>query len=155
GLLAAVGIPLHFSTPAIPAWLAELVAGVGIWLAGDAVRGLRERSRQLKRERAPVAQVAVARGQAGVASEPHDLVPHSVSNMVVQAGAARGLVAGSPDRAAEALRTVEVSGREALAELRQLLGVLGEHGPEAALAPQPGLAQLDVLVDRLRQTGFA
>jgi signal transduction histidine kinase len=75
--------------------------------------------------------------------------------MVVQAGAARRLISGSPERAAEALRTVEVSGREALTELRQLLGVLSEESQEAALAPQPGLAQLDVLVERLRQTGFA
>lgn len=154
-LLAVVGIPLHFYTPAIPAWLAELTAGVGVWLAGDAVRGLEERSHRLERERELVTQVAIAEEQARIARELHDIVAHSVSIMVVQAGAARRLVAGSPDRAAEALRTVEDSGREALTELRQLLGVLSEQSAEAALAPQPGLAQLDVLVDRLRQTGFA
>ena len=154
-LLAVVGIPLHFYTPAIPAWLAELTAGVGVWLAGDAVRGLRERSRRLERERELVAQVAIAEEQARIARELHDIVAHSVSIMVVQAGAARRLIAGSPGRAAEALQTVEESGRQALSELRQLLGVLSEDSQEAALAPQPGLAQLDVLVERLRQTGFA
>jgi signal transduction histidine kinase len=154
-VLAVVGIPLNFYTPAIPAWLAELTAGVGVWLAGDAVRGLEERSRRLERERELVTQVAIAEEQARIARELHDIVAHSVSIMVVQAGAARRLISGSPERAAEALRTVEVSGREALTELRQLLGVLSEESQEAALAPQPGLAQLDVLVERLRQTGFA
>jgi signal transduction histidine kinase len=153
-VLAVVGIPLHFYTPAIPAWLSELVAGVGVWLAGDAVRGLEERSRRLERERELVTQVAIAEEQARIARELHDIVAHSVSIMVVQAGAARRLVAGSPARAEEALKTVEESGRAALTELRQLLGVLSEQSPEAALAPQPGLAQVDVLVDRLRQTGF-
>jgi len=154
-VLAAVGIPLGWYTPAIPAWLAELTAGVGVWLAGDAVRGLEERSRRLERERELVTQVAVAGEQARIARELHDIVAHSVSIMVVQAGAARRLIAGSPERAAEALQTVEESGREALTELRQLLGVLGEQSQEASLAPQPGLGQLDVLLDRLRQTGFA
>ena len=154
-LLAAIGIPNHFYTPAIPAWLAELTAGVGTWLAGDAVRSLAERSRRLERERELVARVAIAEEQARIARELHDIVAHSVSIMVVQAGAARRLIAGSPERAGEALRTVEESGREALTELRQLLGVLSEGEQEAVLAPQPGLAQLDALVERLRQTGFA
>jgi signal transduction histidine kinase len=154
-LLAAIGIPNNFYTPQIPAWLAELTAGVGVWLAGDAVRGLEERSRRLERERELVARVAVAEEQARIARELHDIVAHSVSIMVVQAGAARRLVAGSPERAAGALRTVEDSGRQALTELRQLLGVLSEDGDETALAPQPGLAELDVLVERLRRTGFA
>jgi signal transduction histidine kinase len=153
-LLAIIGIPLHFYTPATPAWVAELVVGLGVWLAGDAVRGLEERSRRLERERELVTQVAIAEEQARIARELHDIVAHSVSIMVVQAGAARRLVAGSPARAAEALLTVEESGRAALTELRQLLGVLSEQSQEAALAPQPGLAQLDVLVERLRQTGF-
>ena len=155
GVLVVIGIPLNFYTPPIPAWLVELTAGVGVWLAGDAVRGLRERSRRLERERELVAQVAIAEEQARIARELHDIVAHSVSIMVVQAGAARRLIAGSPGRAAEALQTVEESGRQALSELRQLLGVLSEDSQEAALAPQPGLAQLDVLVERLRQTGFA
>jgi signal transduction histidine kinase len=154
-LLAVIGIPRAFYTPAIPAWLAELTAGVGVWLAGDAVRGLEERSRRLERERELVTQVAIAEEQARIARELHDIVAHSVSLMVVQAGAARRLIAGSPERAAGALQTVEESGRAALTELRQLLGVLSEDSAQAALAPQPGLAQLDVLVDRLRQTGFA
>jgi signal transduction histidine kinase len=154
-VLAVVGIPRGFYTPAIPAWLAELTAGVGVWLAGDAVRGLEERSRRLERERELVTRVAIAEEQARIARELHDIVAHSVSIMVVQAGAARRLIAGSPDRAAEALQTVEESGRGALNELRQLLGVLSEQSQQAALAPQPGLAQLDVLVERLRQTGLA
>jgi signal transduction histidine kinase len=154
-LLAIIGIPLHFYTPAIPAWLAELVLGIGIWLAGDAVRSQAERSRRLERERELVTQVAIAGEQARISRELHDIVAHSVSIMVVQAGAARRLLAVSPERAGQALQTVEVSGREALTELRQLLGVLSEREQEAALAPQPGLAQVGALVERLRETGFA
>ncbi len=71
---------------------------------------------------------------------------------MVQAGAARQVVEQTPDRASAALRAVEDTGREAMQELRRILGVLGEGEPD--LGPQPGLAQVGALVDTVRRAGL-
>jgi signal transduction histidine kinase len=146
-LLAVFGIPGHFYTQPVPAWLALLVPGVGLWLAGGTVRGLQERARRLEHERELAARLAAAEERARIARELHDVVAHSVSVMVVQAGAARTQVSRDDEAAAGALRAVEAGGREALAELRNLLGALSE-------GRQPGLAQLGELVERMRGTGL-
>jgi signal transduction histidine kinase len=155
-LAAAVGLALVLlilfprADAPLPGWGLQLVVGVGVWLAGIAIR---ERSLQLKRERELAARVAVADERARIARELHDVIAHSVSVMVVQAGAARRLVDRRPDRAGEAMRQVEGSGRDALTELRRLLGVLAERPDEVGLAPQPGLGQLDALVGRIDAAG--
>ncbi|TMC10358.1 MAG: sensor histidine kinase [Chloroflexi bacterium] len=148
------------ANPPLPAWGLQLVAGLGVWVAGMAVRerqarlrAVEERARQLERERGLAARVAVADERARIARELHDVIAHSVSVMVVQAGAARRLLGRQPDRAGEAMREVEGSGREALTELRRLLGVLAERPDELVLAPQPGLDQLDALVGRVDAAG--
>ncbi len=82
------------------------------------------------------------------------MVAHSVGVMVVQAGAARHILSKSPQQADEALRAVESSGREAMAELRHLLGLLNQDDDQVALAPQPGLDQLDSLVRRVGEAGL-
>jgi signal transduction histidine kinase len=149
-----------FSYPSLPAWALELIGGVGMWLAGTAMRerhararALEERARQLEHQHELAARVAVAGERARIARELHDVIAHSVSVMVVQAGAARRLLARQPERAGEAMREVEGSGREALTELRRLLGVLAERPEELVLAPQPGLGQLDALVERVDAAG--
>jgi signal transduction histidine kinase len=139
----------------VPAALSEMTIGVGLWLVGHTIRGLQERARRLEREQELSTRVAVADERARLARELHDVVAHSVSVMVVQAGAARRLLGRQPERAAEALLSVESNGREALAELRRMLGVLtDEDGTAPALAPQPGLGQLDVLVERVGAAGL-
>ena len=141
------------ANPPLPAWGLQLVAGLGVWVAGIAMRERTARLRQVEHERELAARVAVAEERARIARELHDVIAHSVSVMVVQAGAARRLLNRQPDRAGEAMREVEGSGRDALTELRRLLGVLAARPDEVVLAPQPGLGELEALVGRVDAAG--
>ena len=96
---------------------------------------------------------AVAEERRRIAREMHDVVAHSVSMMVVQAGGARRILDRDPERAIAAAELIERTGRDALAEMRRLLGVLHADQP-AGYAPQPTLAKLDGLVERARAAGL-
>jgi signal transduction histidine kinase len=110
---------------------------------------------QLAGEQELRARWAVAEERGRIARELHDVVAHSVSVMVVQAGVARRSIAGNPDQATTALTQIEATGRQALAEMRRLLGLLRDHrGGTEALAPQPSLAHLDSLVLAAREAGL-
>ena len=131
------------------------------WLAGDVLRtravatAAREaEAQQAIRETEARLRAAAAEERRAMARELHDVVAHGVSVMLIQSGAARQVVRDSPDRAEEALLIVEATGREAMAELRRLLGVLNEEGEGAGLAPQPGVDQLGALVERVRKAGL-
>ena len=89
-----------------------------------------------------------------IGRELQDIIAHSVSVMVVQAGGARRLLGVEPDRARESILNVERTGRETLAEMRRLLGLLRKDADPRALAPQPGLDQLDELVSTLADLGL-
>ncbi|MDI6102207.1 histidine kinase [Actinoplanes sp. NEAU-A12] len=124
-------------------------------------RALGERGWLLERERETAAQAAVGEERARIARELHDIVSHNVSVMIVQAGAAREILATMPQEAGAALGAVERAGRDTMTELRHLLGLLApapdgddpddEH---ADLAPQPTLARLSPLVDRIAFAGL-
>jgi signal transduction histidine kinase len=101
------------------------------------------------RERAAIAQERVRIG-----SELQDIIAHSVSAMVIQAGGARLLLHSDPERARDSILTVEQTGREALADMRRLLGMLRKDDDPRALAPQPGLDQLTTLLDSVRDGGL-
>src|SRR5215471_16561873 len=159
---AWLGIAFPESSPSMPSWALMLVVGTGVWLAGNSVRErqqrvdlLEERAATLQRERALSVRVARADERQRIARELHDVVAHSVSVMVVQAGAARTLLQREPDQALEAIQAVESSGRQALGELRNLLGLLRNDETEPALAPQPGLLQLEQLVETVKRAGLA
>ena len=82
---------------------------------------------------------AIAGERARIGCELQDIIAHSVSAMVVQAGGARLLLRSEPDRARESILNVEETGREALADMRRLLGMLRKDDDPRALSPQPGL----------------
>jgi signal transduction histidine kinase len=114
----------------------------------------RERAARAEREREERARMAVSDERARIARELHDVVGHSVSVMTVQASAARRLLDPDQKKEREALLVVEQTGREALAEMRRMVGVLRRPEEAPALAPQPSLEYLDKLIEHARETGL-
>ena len=117
-------------------------------------RALREKAERLEHQRADRAVAAAAEERTRIAGELHDVVAHALSAMVVQASGARRLAERDPARAADAFQAVESSGREALTEIRRLLGVLRRDDEELALAPQPSLRHVGSLVRRIEAAGL-
>ena len=120
----------------------------------DRERAARGAAEQLDAARDSRARAAADGERARIAREIHDVIAHSVSVMVIQAGGARLVMGDEPKRAQESLRSVERAGREALAEMRRLLGILGD-GDLRALAPQPGLANIAPLLAHARTAGVS
>jgi signal transduction histidine kinase len=140
------GVVLLFSI----VWLTAFAIGRKLEQAAAAER----RADQLESEREQKAREAVAEERARIARELHDVVGHSVSVMTVQASAVRRRLKPDQDREREALEIVEQTGREALAEMRRLVGVLRRPEEAPALAPQPSLEHLDRLVAQARESGL-
>ncbi|MFD4001800.1 sensor histidine kinase [Streptomyces rubiginosohelvolus] len=133
------------------------------WVLGDSLRTrrayfdqLEERAARLEREREAQSKVAVAAERARIARELHDVVAHNVSVMVVQADGAAYVMDAAPDQAKQALETISGTGRQALAEMRRLLGVLrtGDAPESGEYVPQPDVEQIEDLVAQVRQTGL-
>jgi signal transduction histidine kinase len=132
-----------------------------VWVAGYALRARATqaeaadaRAGRLEDERERGAHMAVADERARLARELHDVVGHSVSVMTVQASAVRRLLKPEQKREREALLTVERTGREALTEMRRLVGVLRDPDEAPSLAPQPSLSHIENLVEHARETGL-
>jgi len=140
--------------PPIPDRFQNLMLATGLWLVGNAVRSLRQGMEQVERERRLAAQMAAAEERSRIARELHDVVAHSVGVMVVQAGAARRTLDRQPEQAVAVLRSVEAVGREALAELRHMLGLLSGDQTDTGLRPLPSLRDLDALIERVRAAGL-
>ncbi|MEO3742713.1 histidine kinase [Plantactinospora sp. B5E13] len=132
---------------------------VPVALAANAVHTLRQRVQAVEAQRETETRLAVQRERARIAQELHDVVTHNVSVMVVQAGAARTVLAVAPEKAHQALLAIESGGRAAMSELRHVMGLLSLDGdpddqPGAdELTPPPGLGQVPTLVARVRSAG--
>jgi signal transduction histidine kinase len=129
--------------------------GVALGTRTEQARELRLRVEAAERDRALATERATAEERSRIARELHDVVAHSVSVMVVQASGVRRLLKPDQEREREALVSVEQIGRQALTEMRRMLGVMrtGEDQP-AALAPQPGLQHLDRLIAQVEEAGL-
>ena len=162
GVILLIGIQL-FDNDADPLSMVLFVAMLGFidWYIGRRLRArgeyvqfLRERAEYLEEKRHTEMQQAVTDERARIARELHDIVAHQVSLMIVQAGAAKTVANTDMDAAIAAMGAVEKAGRAALNEVRHLLGVLRPDGASKELSPQPGLAEIPILVRDLENTGL-
>ena len=125
------------------------------WVCGAYMSELRGRAARSRREQELETGRAVAEEQARVGRELHDVIAHTLSVIVIQAGAADDVFDTSPDRARQALRSIGSAGRQALAELRRVLEtVRPQAGEQEEWAPQPGLSGLGELLAQVRATGL-
>ena len=128
------------------------------WILGDNLRREREvarREQQLRAVQEERARRAVADERSRIARDLHDAVAHTLSVIVLQAGAARRIATEQPARARDVLGSIEVAGREAGADMRRLVGILRTDDElEAETEPQPSLQRLEPLVERVRATGL-
>ena len=158
---------------AVPATVAFLVVGIQ-WLplafvvsvlAATALLGitistrqaylaeLEERALRLERERDQQAAIAAAAERARIARDMHDVVAHNLTVMIALADGAARSAGSAPERAADAMAKVSATGREALGEMRRLLGVLQDASDVGGRSPQPGLDDLEALVAQVRSAG--
>jgi signal transduction histidine kinase len=131
---------------------------IAAWFVGDSVgsrrayvREIEEKAERLERERETEARRAVAEEQARIGRELHDVIAHALSVIVVQAGAADDVFEVEPERAHDAVRAINAAARDALDDLRRVLGTLQDGN---GYQPQPGLGRLDSLVEQVRATGL-
>jgi signal transduction histidine kinase len=142
--------------------LAECLIVGGAWFLGDGLRirrgqvlMLEDRASRLEQEREERTERAVAEERRVIARELHDVVAHNVSVIVAQAGAAQQISASQPKEALTALGSIEHTGREALVEMRRLMGLLRPDAERVTRrSPQPGLHEVDTLVEQAREAGI-
>ena len=133
-----------------------------LWFGVATVVGFVVRARSLRAERSESRvttleterETVLREERARIARELHDVIAHSVSVIVIQAGAAEPLVEEDPDQAREALRLIRSTASDALGEMRRLLGILRTTGDELVLNPQPSVAQLEPLLAQTRTAGL-
>ncbi|HEY8481952.1 MAG TPA: sensor histidine kinase [Spirillospora sp.] len=170
GLLAFVFYVVYLVMAPVELSLLEILTDcalvAGVWVLGRNLRlrraylaELEDRAARLERARGTDARAARIEERSRIARELHDVVAHHVSVMTVQAGAARRIIDRDAGSAREAMSTIEEVGRTALSEMRRIVGVLRterdveQEGRE--LAPQPGLGDLEELLDHVRETGLS
>jgi signal transduction histidine kinase len=139
--------------PAALFYVLVFVLGRMVFAHRRHARGQQDRAERLEREQEVLAARAVAVERSRIARELHDVIAHSLSVIVVQAAAERRVLPAGLDATAETLESIESSGRQAMTELRRLLGLLRKEAGGLSLAPQPGLSDLADLVAGIREAG--
>jgi signal transduction histidine kinase len=134
--------------------VAAVASGVAVRTRRAYLIALEDRAARLEVERDQRARLAVAGERARVAREMHDIVGHHVSVIVGLADGGAALAASRDEQAAEPLRLIGETGRQALAELRRVLGVLRDEDADPQLSPQPGIDDLDRLLPSVRGAGL-
>ena len=162
--LARIGLAVVLAGHVVAEFSDLIVMGpvfVGVWLVGRLAESrrrlaeqLEERATVLEQDSAEHARMAIAEERARIARELHDVVAHSVSVMVVQAGAERLALGDERPQTREALSAIERTGRDAMVEMRRLVGMLRAEDEEIALAPLPSLDHLQALADHVTRAGL-
>ena len=139
--------------------IAIALLGINVSTRRAYLEQLEDRARRLERERDQQARLAAAAERARIAREMHDVVAHNLAVIVALADAATLTATATPDAAADKMAKVAATGRDALGEMRRMLGLLHEDGPStldpSTLDPQPGLDDIDRLVEQVRAAGLA
>ena len=135
--------------------VAALFAGRTVASGSRYLAWMDERARRLEIERDQQAVIAAAAERTRIARELHDIVSHSLSVVITLADAAAVVGRADPDRGVEAMAEVSEVGRSALSDMRAMFGVLRDSEPPPGLEPQPGVAGLGALAERIRATGLA
>ncbi len=139
----------------LPALFASLwLGGMAIRQRGARLEAAELRAARLAHDREEATHAAIADERARIARELHDVLGHSVSVMTIQASAVRRALRPEQEKERAALLTVEQTGREALAEMRRLVGILRLAEDGAGLEPQPGVSQVPRLVAQARELGL-
>jgi signal transduction histidine kinase len=155
GSLSAIA--LGNSTPQTGSYFFYTIA----WILGKTIqhrnelsRRLADRAETLEQTRDAEVEQAVSDERSRMARELHDVVSHSVSLMTLQAGAARQALDVHPQRARQQLLGIESTGREAMVEMRRLLGLLRDVPDGPVFEPQPSLRHIELLVERMKEAGL-
>ena len=159
-ILSDVVIPPAKAVGVVSDELVMMLIVTASWLVGRLARqrtqraeAFRELGLRLESEQEAQRGAAVIEERMRIDRELQDILAHSVSVMVIQTGTARKLLGADPERARSSILQVETTGREVLADLRRLLGMLRKDTDPRALAPQPGLGELKTLLDRVGRAG--
>lgn len=153
GLAAVAAADLVPSSRYGSGFVWTLATVVIVLIVRRVVRDRDQRAQLAERERDLAAREAVADERTRIARELHDVVAHSVSVMVIQAQAGPRLLTDA-ERVRDVFGSIETTGKEALVELRRLLGILRTGDDQLAVGPQPGLDSLESLVEQVRQAGL-
>jgi signal transduction histidine kinase len=141
--------------PAVVFYVLIFVLGRMVHAYRRHASGQQDRADRLEREQEALAARAVATERSRIARELHDVIAHSLSVIVVQAAAERRVLGPGRESTADTLESIEQAGRQAMTELRRLLGLLRKSDGELSLTPQPGLAELGDLLAQVREAGVA
>ncbi|MFF5209792.1 sensor histidine kinase [Streptosporangium sp. NPDC000396] len=164
-MVAELGLALSFgritTDPEPGPFITTSVFVVTVWITGiyantrrRYLESLEERAERAEHERDQQARLAAAAERTRIARELHDVVAHNVSVIIVQADGASYAINSNPEQARKAMETISVTGRQALAEMRRMVGVLRTDGGTEDYAPQPSLSQLGELMDHVRASGL-